>query len=324
MVCAIINFLMKNKSDLWGFHKIEPKQLCCFFFKAPNLLAPQAIADEGCKGFNTKQGKTNVRRVFPSVKAFFYIIIQSIMLLSATCAHAIVDITDPTAKKQVERKEIDAFSIIEFGDDADDKVIQRAGEGFQKDLELEIYDDFQDILIQGEVLEGNNQDASGGDDSGTSQGLDIVILEDQDSDSSITSSDTQDMVGDEAADEEEQLEPQVAESTKSDSDIIKSLTLPEAQIKILDKFTGKTYSLSINESDETAFEDDLVIRLDKCWMEPDGNLLSKHTALIEVKDLQSKKRNQFSRHWVFSHNVELNTFSTEKYYILLDKCGPKG
>lgn len=126
---------------------------------------------------------------------------------------------------------------------------------------------------------------------------------------------------------EEVATPQDEEEVRNISGLIDSLNIDtgdippsaKAHIKILEKFNGKTYDMIIDNANLSHFEGDLEIKLIRCWKEPDSNLIDKYTALITVNDLTEKKP-ESQKHWVFNHNVELNTFSTEKYYIFLDSC----
>ena len=136
-----------------------------------------------------------------------------------------------------------------------------------------------------------------------------------------------DVLVDEKNKEEDAILQEEEEEVTNISGLIESLNIETgdippsatAHIKILEKFNGKTYDMIIDNANLSEFEDDLEIKLIRCWKEPESNLIDKYTALITVNDLTQKK-SETQKHWVFNHNVELNTFSTEKYYIFLDSC----
>lgn len=93
-----------------------------------------------------------------------------------------------------------------------------------------------------------------------------------------------------------------------------------AQIKVLEKFSGKATTLTINKVDPVIFNGQIELKLIKCWQDGNGALINKYTALVELRDYSSHNPQAFEKHWLFNHNVELNTFSTERYFLFLNKC----
>lgn len=116
--------------------------------------------------------------------------------------------------------------------------------------------------------------------------------------------------------EESNIDKGIAEDNAATQEVEES----KASIKVMEKFDGGVQALTISNKDSVMFEDDLEIKLDKCWHDKSSGLIKKYIALISIKDRHGDDFESFEKHWVFSHNVELNSYSTDRYFIFLDKC----
>jgi hypothetical protein len=94
-----------------------------------------------------------------------------------------------------------------------------------------------------------------------------------------------------------------------------------AQIRILNKITGKTFELERKIGEEITVED-LDIKFIRCWKSypeetPENKLLLK---VYETKDKYVDRRNLIFFGWIFSSSPSLNGLEHPSYDITLENC----
>lgn len=108
----------------------------------------------------------------------------------------------------------------------------------------------------------------------------------------------------------------------------KTIILPKADIRIVNRNSGKTDIIEIN-NDESKQYNALQIKLSKCWREDYRDIVNKDSALIEVSTINTKQTEQDAKksnvlstgkYWIFSHYPEINTYVSKDYHIFLLSC----